>query len=199
MHGDFTSDHLAEAERLRDVVRIGGRCDRIFAARFRADVEIDELPVFLGSPRLHAESLARPDVDIAKGQVAIGREDESVEPVVAVGDRVRSTDLQFARERAVLAGPVATQSLFCEISVVRLHERPDSKARRREPLAFRADVSERRSEVSWMAALAVHHRSGSVRRHLRQEIHGNTGRVFRMRRVQLEIGVRCAVLFVNVL
>ena len=116
-----------------------------------------------------------------------------------MGYDIRSTDFQLTGEFPVLPRLVAAERLFCKIAVVRLHVRPNSQTGRRKPFAFRADVSERRAEVAGMPAGSVHHWAGPVRRHLREQVHCDVRGIFRMGRIQLEIGIRFAIGIVFVL
>ena len=124
--------------------------------------------------------------------MAVGSEDEPVQPVVAVREHERAADVDFPGKPLVLLRLVARKRLRREVSVVRLYERPHAKARGREPFALRADVPERHAEVRGMSAPAR-----PVGGHGRQQLHGHVLRILRMGSVELEVRVRGVVRFVH--
>ena len=71
VHRRFAIYHFPETKRLRHVVRICRRSDRILLAGLWANIEIDKLPVFLRTARLHAKAFACPEINVPQCKVLV--------------------------------------------------------------------------------------------------------------------------------
>ena len=199
VHRHLAPHHLAEPLRLHHVVRVGRGRDGVAAARLGADVDVHELPPLLRPARLHAQPAARPDVHVPQREMPVGRQHEPVQPVVAVRDCVCAADVDRLHEAAVVLRLVAVERFVGHVPLRRAHVGPQPEARGRDPLALRADVPEAHPEVRAHARGARHPRAGLVRRHRREQLHGNRIRVFRVRLLQVEVDVGGVVRLVHVL